>query len=165
MFCQFLFSFISHNAPAFPCLLPSCECNGSTSSPTSSLTSPSLPPCHSGFHVHSPLLPLSLHLLSDPAQGPASPLPVPINEQATDLVGTSVLFQGEGLEGPGLSCALLGPPTSHLAFGLRNLRPAKTALSPRASSILEGRHGQGCDIPTQKPSAPDAQAHCAHGTS
>lgn len=75
------------------------------------------------------------------------------------------LFQEEGLEGLDLSRGILGPPASHLAFGLRNLCPAKTALSPRASSILEGRQSQGCDIPTQEPSAPYTQAYCTHCTS
>lgn len=78
----------------------------------------------------------------------------PTREHTTVLLATSVYFPREGLEGLDGSCGVLGPPASHLAFGLRNLRPAKTALSPRASSILGDRQSQSCAFQPNSPGLP-----------
>lgn len=87
---------------------------------------------------------------SPPPVWPGSPHPLhptKAHQHTAASVATTVLFPREGLEGPDGSHGVLGRPASHLAFGLRNLRPAKTALSPRASSILEGGQSQLC-LPT-----------------
>lgn len=65
----------------------------------------------------------------------------------------SVYFWEKGLKACCLSCEILESPASHLAFGLRNFRPAKTALSPRASSILQykkNKINQSCYLLTQE---------------
>lgn len=112
--------------------------------------SPSLPSCPSRLHICSSL-PVLLPVL------PAQRTSPPPKEHTTVMGWHHFILQGlEGLDG---SCVVLEPTASHLAFGLRNLRPAKTALCPRASSILERR--QSCTfqpnspwVPTPRPTVP-----------
>lgn len=130
------------------------SCSGS--SLTSSLTSPSLPLCPSRLYICSPFSALPPVLPSPDTSISLSQKSIPLSWLASVFISERMAW----LEGLDLSSGVLRPPASHLAFGLRNLRPAKTALSPSASSILEGRPSQSCAFPNQQLSVSHAQAYC-----
>lgn len=120
----------------------------------------SAPPSRPLFHIHLRPLPPSKMCIECWSQSPASslssrlhcvvclsflslPAHLPPTEEHAMVVGTSFI-SGRGVCRPGSVLSGLGPPASHLAFGLRNFRPAKMALLPRASSILECKQSHGC---------------------